>query len=577
MKKFLSESQMQADRMLRDGDFRSIRDMLDRLDRIYPDNPILGGLDDRKQIYTYSGHEFYEEIMNFGGGLTGMGLKNAHLAIVADNSCRYVIADTAISSGVGIVTPIDVEAPVDLLATLLGKCDATAVICSARVIEKVQKALECCPLVKTIITIDKKIEGVPSYDEILEQGKNMGGSNPYRSEEYDPQTPSKILFTSGTTGPNKGVVLTGENLIANAKNCMDVIRAEEGNIAMSILPMHHATEINTHIMCRIASGRLTYINDSIRNMMTNIRIFKPDSITVVPMIANAFYRNIWAGARKAGKEEKLRKGIKMCNLLRKFGIDRTHKLFPDVFEPFGGRLSMIVCGGAMLNPNVVKGMNDLGIRMENGYGITECGPLISMNADTLGDHRSVGHPCPNLEAKIDIPDENGIGELCIRGKSVSKGYYKDAENTAKVFDSEGFFHTGDSARIDSEGKIILSGRKKNTIVLESGKNICPEEIENAIETGLDYVSDIVVYQASIFVGGKSRNIICAGLYIPDEDMRRNRETIARDIKEVNAVLPAYKHIDYVELPDSEYAKTSSRKIKRDTLPLACSGNGIEII
>lgn len=574
---YKTERQMQSTGLLKDGDYRDIRDMLERLNRICPENHILGTLNAKKEVVTVSAHEFYEEVMNLGSGLMEAGLGGAHIAIVSENCCRYVIADTAISSGVGVVTPIDVNAPVELLATLLSKCDATAVLCGSQVLENVRAAAENCPLLKTLITIDRKVDSLPFYDEIIEAGKSLGKSSAYRTMEFDAEAPAKILFTSGTTGANKGVVLTGKNLIANVLNCMDTIMAEdEGNTSMSILPMHHATEINTHIMARIASGRLTYINDNMRNMMTNIKIFKPSVITVVPMIANAFYRNIWAGAKKAGKEEKLKKGIKLCKLLRRFGIDRTHELFSDVFAPFGGNLRMIVCGGAMLNPKVVGGMNDLGIRIENGYGITECGPLISVNADTLDDHLSVGRPCPGLEVRIENPDENGVGELCVRGKSVARGYYKDDEATAKVFGKDGFFRTGDSARIDSKGRLVLVGRKKNTIVLESGKNICPEEVENVIETNIDYASDIVVYQASMKIGSGERSLICAGLYIPDEEKRADRSAIAEDMKRINSLLPAYKQIDYVEVAEKEYEKTSTRKIKRAGLPTGVSGKGIAI-
>lgn len=226
----------------------------------------------------------------------------------------------------------------------------------------------------------------------------------------------------------------------------------------------------------------------------------------------------------------------------------------------------------MLNPVVIKGMNDLGIHIENGYGITECGPLISINGDTLSEHLSVGRPCPGLEAKLVNVDSDGIGELCIRGKSVSQGYYKDPEATAAVFDKDGFFNTGDSAKIDSKGRILLMGRKKNTIVLSNGKNICPEEVENIIETNLDYAEDIVVYQASF----KGREVLCAGLYISDEARRADRKALAADIAKVNAVLPSYKRIEYVELPASAYEKTSTRKIKRTQLPAECSGEGLII-
>ena len=573
-----TERQMQAKTLLKDGEYRSIRDMLQRINRIIPQKQILAGLDKDKQIYYYTASQLYEEVMCLGDGLIDLGLKGAHIAIFSENSCRYVLADITVSSGVGVVTPIDVNAPVNLVVTLLGKCDADAVLCGAGYLDRLLEAQKECPRVKTLITLDRKVDGYPFYDELVEKGRQMKDQSVYRGLVSEADAPAKILFTSGTTGANKPVLLSNANLAANMMNCIDVIRAKGDNTSMSVLPMHHATEINTHIMARIGCGRLTYINDNMRNMMVNIKIFKPDVITIVPMIATAFYKTIWAQAKKAGKDEKLRKGIKLCNLLRKFGIDKTHDLFKDVYAPFGGNLNLIVCGGSMLNPVVIKGMNDLGIQIHNGYGITECGPLISMNADTLDEHLSVGPACPGLEVKIENPDENGVGELCVRGKSVSHGYYKDPVATAAVFSKDGFFNTGDSARIDPKGRIILVGRKKNTIVLQSGKNISPEEVENVIETHLDYADDIAVYLAALpLAGGTSRDILCAGLYIKDQEIRRDTARIRADIEAVNALLPEYKNIEYIELVDEEYEKTSTRKIRRTQLPTVCSGKGIHLI
>ena len=570
--KYKTEREFHKDFLLKEGDYRSIREMLGRINRMIPQKVLLAELDAGNNMVEYTAQNIYNEVMALGEGLVAEGLKGAHIAIVSESCCRYVIADISISSGVGVVVPVDVNSPDNLMATLLQKSDADAVLCGADLVELMVQMQKCCPRLKKIITLDRKVEGYTYYEEIVGKGKTLDGE--YRNVELDLDAPAKILFTSGTTGANKGVVLTNANLAANMVNCMDSIMTAGDTTSMSVLPMHHATEINTHIMTRIGSGRLTYVNGNMRNLMKNMKIFKPRLITVVPMIANAFYRNIQAGVKKAGKEEKLQKGIKLSNMLRKIGIDRTHKMFADLFVPFGGNLNMIVCGGSMLNPVVIKGMNDLGVRMENGYGITECGPLISINGDTLSEHLSVGKPCPGLQVKIASPDADGIGDLCVKGKSVFKEYYKDPEATAAVFDEEGFFNTGDSARIDSKGRIFLVGRKKNTIVLENGKNVCPEEIENVIETNMGYADEIAVYQAELKVGNVSRSVICAGIFIKDEQERGNRRAIEADMERINALLPDYKRIEYVELPSSEYQKTSSRKIIRKNLPQNCSGEGI---
>lgn len=561
------------EKYLRHGDYTSTRDVVERIAKVDPTARIFGELDKDKNIVYHTAGDIFDEVMNLGEGLIAEGLQGGHIAIVSENSVRYVISDMTIASGVGVVVPIDAEAPAEHLAMLFAKADVNAVLCNARNLSKVEEARRSCPLVRNVITMDKKVEGYLSYDELLQEGRAL---SVFRNMTLDVEAPAKMLFTSGTTGANKCVVMTNANLAANIKNCLSGIKSTEGNTSMSVLPMHHGIEINSHIMTRVATGRLTYINDSIRTMMNNIRIFKPDCITVVPMISNAFYKAIWSGAEKAGKADKLRKGIRISNLLRKFGVDKTHTMFADVFEPFGGNLNMIVCGGAMLNPVVVRGLNDIGIHIENGYGITECGPVVSMNADTLTDHLSVGRPCSGLEAKIFNPDSDGVGELCIRGKSVSKGYYKDEEATEAVFDRDGFFHTGDAARIDKDGRIFMSGRMKNTIILENGKNVNPEEVENAIESAMDYVKEVVVYHSAASAEPDAPHLICAALFIEDEGKRADRDAIRSDLRAANAKLPSYKAVEYVEILSEPLERTPAKKIIRKNLPAVCSGSGIEI-
>ena len=560
-----TERQYNKNFLLKDGDYKSTKEIFERIAKYMPNKNILAELDKNKNIIYYTASDLLRDVEAIGDGLIDLGLENKHIAISADNSYRYVMCDLSIAGGVGVVTPIDKDAPKDLLTTLLNRCEADAIICSFYLVDKIKEIQPACPNLKTIITIDKKVDGFPCLTEIMEKGYSLSEKKYYKNKELDLNAPAKILFTSGTTGPNKGVVLSQNNLAANTVNCMDTIVAnnDKYNTSMSVLPMHHATEINTHICARIASGRLTYINDSMKNMMINIKIFKPHVITIVPMIANAFYKAIWTNATKAGKADLLKKGIKLCKLLRPFGIDPSRKLMKDVYEPFGGNLRQIVCGGAMLNPEVVKGFGDLGIFISNGFGITECGPLISINTDTLNEVNSVGKPCPGLKIKLSDLNEEGVGELCVKGKSVSLGYYKDNEATSQVFDSDGFFHTGDLARIDQKGRIFLAGRKKNVIILDNGKNVCPEEIENEVMNNIPYAKECACYIGK--VGKAQKEVICLGLYIEDETIRNNRNQIQQDLRTLNKQLSNYKQINYINLLSEEFEKTALKKIKRDTI------------
>ena len=548
--------------LLRDGDYKSTKDVFLRLAKYLPDTAILANLkEDTKEIVYHTSKDILADIEKVGNALLRLGLKDKHFAIIADNSYEYIISDMAIVGGLGVVTPMDKDAGEDLLALLLGKCKTNVVICSSYEIVKLNNLKDKCPALEMVITIDRKVDGYHFLKDLMD-GENLE-DNQYRALEIDYEKTCQLLCTSGTTGPNKVVEICQRNMAANINNCIDVIKAAKGeNTSMSILPMHHATEINTHILPRIACGRLTYINDSMRTMMENIKIFKPYVITIVPMIANMFYKTIWQQAKKKGMDAKLKKGIKLCNLLRVFGIDITHKLLKDVYAPFGGNLVEIVCGGAPLNPEVVKGLCDLGIYTVNGYGITECGPLVSMNTDTLNEVKSIGKVCPKLTARIDNPDENGVGELCIKGESVAKGYYNDIEATSEAFGEDGFFHTGDSARIDKKGRIFLSGRKKNTIVLENGKNVYPEEIETDFINSIDYIKEIVVYQAEVNDQRQIKTCICAGVFL-DSETAPTLDVVKKDFLKVNQTLEVYKRIAYVDVVDSEYEKTSTRKIKRD--------------
>lgn len=560
--KYKNETAMLKNTLLKEGKYKSTKEMFERVARMYPQKQVLAELDQNRNIVYYTASDVLNTIENLGDGLLSLGLADKHIAIMADNSYRYLITDVTIIGGVGVITPIDKDAPKELATKLLNQCDADCIICAFHLIDKIKEILPDCPNVKTVITIDKKVDGFLCYDEVVALGQKPENAGVYKNKELDVNKTSLILFTSGTTGANKAVELTQKNLSANMTNCLETIKgSSKHNTSMSILPMHHATEIYTHILPRIGAGRLTYINGSMKDMMTNIKIFKPYIITVVPMVANAFYHNIWAQAKKQGKEEKLKKGIKLCKLLSKFNIDITHKLFKDLYAPFGGNLEQIVCGGAPLNPEVVKGLKDLGIYIVNGYGITECGPLVSMNTDTVGHYDSVGRACPGLAVKLDGMDADGVGELCVKGDSVSKGYYKDPESTKLVHDADGYFHTGDLARQDKHGNLFLAGRKKNLIVLENGKNVYPEELEQEIVNSIKAVKEVMVFEGEYVVGNVTKRAICAEVFMGDNKMTDEELKLA--FRQLNQNLPMYKRIGYVDVLNTEFDKNASKKILRN--------------
>lgn len=559
--KYYNEKEMLKNTFLKEGDYHSTKEVFERIARIAPEAQVLAELDSQKNIVYHTARDLLMDVESLGDGLIALGLQGKHIALLAENSYKYFVTDVTIVGGVGIVSPIDKDAKEDLLETLLNKCDAEVVICSAYLVPKLKTVAQKCDKIQTIITIDKKVDDLATFDEIQNLGKKKENAGKYRAMQLDLDAVVEIIFTSGTTGANKAVMLTGRNLATNMSNCLDVIRgSKKNNTSMSILPMHHATEIYTHIMPRVAGGRLTYINGSMKDMMPNMKIFKPYIITVVPMIANAFYKTIWQEAKKQGKDEKLRKGIKLCKSLNKLGIDVTHKLFKDLFAPFGGNLQQIVCGGAPLDPEVVSGMRDLGVYIINGFGITECGPLVSMNADTLGDCASIGKACPRLDIKIFEPNEDGVGELCIKGPSVSKGYYHDEEATRQVFDKDGFFHTGDLVKQNEKGELFLAGRKKNLIVLSSGKNVYPEELEQAIVTNMRYVKDTMVFEEDCEIKGETKRFICAEIFLGDD--KKTDDEIIADFRKLNQSLAPYKRISYVDILESDFERSASKKIMR---------------
>lgn len=356
-----------------------------------------------------------------------------------------------------------------------------------------------------------------------------------------------IIFTSGTTGSPKGVMLSERNLLTDARHSMETLKFPYGTVAL--LPLNHTFGFMACVLCQLWAASPIYINSSLKNVLKDIQTAKPGHISVVPLFLENFYKNIWKNAEKQGKAKALRKLISFSNALRKTGIDMRRVLFKSVLEAFGGNLEMLICGGAPIDDEIMKGFEDLGIKVINGYGITECSPIVAINCDCWVKHGTVGLPIPGVHLKIKNPDENGEGEILVKGDIVMQGYYNNTEATEAAIEN-GWFNTGDIGSIDSDGFLSITGRKKNLILLDNGKNVYPEELETLIGR-IENVDEVVVYAEN--------DLITAEIYAENADAKNQ---IKEDIQNLNKGIAGYKKIRKIKFRSVEFEKTTTKKIKR---------------
>jgi long-chain acyl-CoA synthetase len=336
---------------------------------------------------------------------------------------------------------------------------------------------------------------------------------------------------------------------------------------MFVLPPHHTYGSTVNLIGHFAQGCEIYISSGIRYLLNEMKEQQPTHLILVPLFVETLYKRIWQTAEKSGKADLMRKAMKISGALRKVGIDLSRNLFKDVLSAFGGKLQMVICGGAALNQNIIDTFESFGIIILNGYGISECAPLVSCNRNEYRKAGSVGCPIIGELVKIHEPDENGEGEICVKGPNVMLGYYKDPEATAAVFDEEGYFHTGDWGKLDEEGWIYITGRIKNIIILSNGKNVYPEEIEFEIQ-GVPCVNEVIVYAGES--RSEKREVIVAEIYPDAEELEKRGITDARtyfteEIRKINARMAPYKAVGHIKLRSEEFVKNTSRKILRFSL------------
>jgi long-chain acyl-CoA synthetase len=407
--------------------------------------------------------------------------------------------------------------------------------------------------------------------DLVAEGKSLveAGNRDFIDAQINNEEMSIILFTSGTTGVSKGVMLSHKNIVVDIMLATTVMFIDENDMFFSVLPVHHTYECTCGFLVPIYKGASIAYCEGLKHIVKNLSEAKPTVFLGVPALFESMYTKIWQGVRKKGKEDTLKKVIKINNKTKKIGIDLGAKFFKDIRAVFGGRLKKVVCGGAAINPEILQGLRDFGIIAIQGYGLTETSPISALNPDFAPNDASAGRAIPETQAKIINPDpETGIGEICLAGPHVMLGYYKRPDLTEETL-IDGWYHTGDLGKIDDKGYIFITGRKKNVIITKNGKNVYPEELEYLL-SNVPYVLESMVWEKKT-TGGEDTTIVASIIANEEEVVAKLGENYSQEDLEkllwveidiINAEQPFYKKIKKMIIRNEDFIKSTSKKIKR---------------
>ncbi len=552
----------------------SFRAMLKESSEKYGDKVAYKYFISGKDIAEITYKQLYTCYKNIGTSICSNGLQKTKIAILSENRPEWVISYMAIVSSGSVAVPLDKELLPDQIERFLEYSDVEAVFCSAKYAEKVLQMN--LPKLKLIIDFDNKSyvdTRCTAYESFVNNGAKLRaeGNFCFKQVRYDSSKMSVLIFTSGTTGTSKGVMLSEDNVLTALTAASNMIAIKSDNVLLSVLPMHHTYELTAGQLTALRLGLTICINNSLKYLMRNFKLFRPTVMVVVPLYLTTMKKKISDEIKNRKKENIVNVGIKATKVLNKVGIDARSLVFSEVLNSLGGRLKEIICGGAATDPATIEWFHDIGINVSQGYGITECSPLVAVNPLRTLHYDSVGLPIPGSKVKI-ISDESGfeedlpngeIGEICVKGGHVMLGYYNDEEITKAAFTEEGYFRTGDFGYMDDDGYIYITGRKKNIIVLNNGKNVYPEEIE-------EYLERIELIKECVVIGRtkESGEVVLTALIYPDYDQFKDKnedeiiEIMRAEVAKVNKMLPIFKQVRNIELKKNEFEKTTTRKIIR---------------
>ncbi|OPX44029.1 long-chain-fatty-acid--CoA ligase [Ruminiclostridium hungatei] len=550
-----------------------LKDMIEQSSRIYADKaaflvkPRTGG-----DYVPVSFKKFKEDIDALGTALMSLGLKGKKIALIGENRYEWATSYLAACNGTGIIVPLDKELPQNEVENCLQRSHADAIIFSGAVsgnIENISKNITSC---KYFINMDadEDSNGQIAYSGLIKKGYELldQGNRDFTEAEVDREAMNILLFTSGTTDKSKAVMLSHRNIAENLMAMCSMLYIDDKDVFLSVLPMHHTYECTCGFLCQMYRGCTVAFCEGLRHIVKNLRESGCTMMNGVPLVFESIYKQLMNQvAKKPGGPGKLKMGIRLSKLAGVFGFDIRRKLFAEIHDALGGHLRMFISGAAAIDPQVSRGFREIGIKLVQGYGLTECAPIVGLNRDCWFKDDAAGLPLPGLSVVIDMPDNEGVGEIKVKGPSVMSGYYENKEATDAAI-RDGWFYTGDMGFLDSDGFIHITGRMKNVIVTKNGKNVYPEEIETLLNRS-DYIKESLVYGTD----GKDDVIVCAQI-VPDkekieEDMANNvlpqmdvHSIISSEVKRINKELVTYKYVKEFTLRDTEFEKTTTKKIKR---------------
>lgn len=553
--------------------YQNLKEMLEKSGEIYGDKPAyIFKTEEAGKFREITHKEFREEINQLGTALINMGLKDKRIAVISENRYEWGVAYMATVAGTGVVVPLDKALPGNEIESLILRSEVEAIFYSNKYDHIMKEIKEKGnSKIKFFISMDleEQTDGIYAQKELVSQGKKLieERNTEFLEAKINNEEMGIMLFTSGTTAMSKAVALSHKNICANLFDIASTIKVDENDVFLSFLPLHHTFECTTGFIYPISKGCKIAFCEGIRHIADNIKEYRITAMVSVPILFENMYKRVMKNIEKKGKLETVKKGIKISQFLLKIGIDIRKKLFHEIHDNLGGRLRLFVAGGAALDPETEKGFNELGVATYQGYGLTESSPVIAAEDDKYRRLGSIGKAFPSLDVKIVEPNQEGVGELVAKGPSIMLGYYNNEEATKETIDEEGWLHTGDLARIDKDGYIFISGRKKFVIVLKNGKNIYPEELETLLNK-IEGIKESFVYGKPEEDGDYK---ICSKIVYDEEivqevfgtaEEEKLKELIWQEVKKVNKTMPAYKYIREISITKEDLIKTTTQKIKR---------------